>query len=111
MNHTNTARSVNGHVVEYNNVKAERPRCASAHIRRDKLPIQPRKTGSLQLFPELLLWGIDFNLYCASVGIKRVHMHMGTDYRVSAALWLIRFAWQFGAYQLLNLASTAPGSL
>lgn len=31
------------------------------------------------------LWGIDFNLYCASAGIKRVHMHMGTDYRVSAS--------------------------
>ncbi|KAH6672192.1 glycoside hydrolase family 79 protein [Halenospora varia] len=27
------------------------------------------------------LWGIDFNLYCASVGIRRVHMHMGTNYR------------------------------
>ncbi len=30
------------------------------------------------------LWGIDFNLWCASVGIKRVHMHMGTDYRYAA---------------------------
>jgi hypothetical protein len=29
------------------------------------------------------LWGIDFNLYCASVGIRRVHMHMGTNYRVT----------------------------
>jgi len=27
------------------------------------------------------LWGIDFNLYCASVGIRRVHMHQGTNYR------------------------------
>lgn len=32
------------------------------------------------------LWGIDFNLYCASVGIKRVHMHMGTNYRVGPLL-------------------------
>ncbi|TVY82848.1 Beta-glucuronidase [Lachnellula suecica] len=27
------------------------------------------------------LWLVDFNLYCASVGIKRVHMHMGTNFR------------------------------
>lgn len=27
------------------------------------------------------LWGIDFNLYCAATGIRRVHMHMGTNYR------------------------------
>jgi len=30
------------------------------------------------------LWGLDFNLYSASIGIKRVHMHMGTDYRYAA---------------------------
>lgn len=27
------------------------------------------------------LWGVDFNLWCASVGIGRVHMHQGTNYR------------------------------
>jgi hypothetical protein len=30
------------------------------------------------------LWGVDFNLYCASVGIGRVHMHMGTNYRYAS---------------------------
>jgi hypothetical protein len=30
------------------------------------------------------LWGIDFNLYCASVGIRRVHMHQGTNYRYAS---------------------------
>lgn len=30
------------------------------------------------------LWGVDFNLYCASVGIQRVHMHQGTDYRYAS---------------------------
>jgi len=30
------------------------------------------------------LWGIDFNLWCAAVGIRRVHMHMGTDYRYAS---------------------------
>lgn len=27
------------------------------------------------------LWGVDFNLWCASQGIKRTHMHQGVDYR------------------------------
>ncbi|CZT18183.1 uncharacterized protein RCC_04023 [Ramularia collo-cygni] len=27
------------------------------------------------------LWGVDFNLYCAASNIRRVHMHMGTNYR------------------------------
>jgi len=30
------------------------------------------------------LWGVDFNLYMASQGIKRGHMHMGTNYRYQA---------------------------
>ena len=30
------------------------------------------------------LWGVDFNLWCASVGIRRVHMHQGTDYRYAS---------------------------
>lgn len=37
------------------------------------------------------LWGVDFNLYAASVGVRRVHMHMGTDYRVS--FFLSFFLW------------------
>lgn len=27
------------------------------------------------------LWGVDFNLWCATNNIRRVHMHMGTNYR------------------------------
>ncbi|KAF2169012.1 glycoside hydrolase family 79 protein [Zasmidium cellare ATCC 36951] len=27
------------------------------------------------------LWGVDFNLWCATNNIQRVHMHMGTNYR------------------------------
>jgi Glycosyl hydrolase family 79 C-terminal beta domain len=30
------------------------------------------------------LWGLDFNLWCASVGIRRVHTHQGTDYRYAS---------------------------
>jgi len=27
------------------------------------------------------LWGVDFNLWCATNNISRVHMHQGTNYR------------------------------
>lgn len=30
------------------------------------------------------LWAIDFNLWCASHSIRRVHMHQGTNYRYQA---------------------------
>jgi hypothetical protein len=30
------------------------------------------------------LWGIDFNLFAASQGIRRQHMHQGTDYRYAS---------------------------
>ena len=30
------------------------------------------------------LWGLDFNLYCASQSVRRVHMHQGTNYRYAS---------------------------
>ncbi|KAK3718842.1 hypothetical protein LTR37_004758 [Vermiconidia calcicola] len=30
------------------------------------------------------LWGVDFNLWCATNNIRRVHMHQGTNYRYQA---------------------------
>lgn len=30
------------------------------------------------------LWGVDFNLYCASQNIRRTHMHQGTNYRYAS---------------------------
>jgi hypothetical protein len=30
------------------------------------------------------LWGVDFNLWCASQNIRRVHMHQGTNYRYAS---------------------------
>jgi hypothetical protein len=30
------------------------------------------------------LWRIDYNLYSVSVGVRRVHMHQGTDYRYAS---------------------------
>lgn len=84
MNHTVTKKSVDAHIVEYNNITALSGKNGAP-------PLIFGETNSLynQGRPGLsntfgaALWGIDFNLYSASVGFKRVHMHMGTNYRVS----------------------------
>ena len=43
------------------------------------------------------LWGVDFNLWCATNNISRVHMHMGTDYR-------------YQSWQPVDTNSTAKGT-
>jgi hypothetical protein len=79
MNHTVTVASVDSHIPEYN----------EATNNTGSPPLIFGETNSLyhQGRPGLsntfgaALWGIDFNLYSASVGFKRVHMHQGTNYR------------------------------
>ena len=79
MNHGMTTQSVDSHLTEYNAIN-------------NPPPLVFGETNSLynQGAPGLsnsfgaALWGVDFNLYSASVGVKRVHMHQGTNYRVSA---------------------------
>lgn len=81
LNHSVTVTSVDAHIVEYD----------QTNINGTAAPLIMGETNSLynEGKPGLsnsfgaALWGIDFNLYCASVGFKRVHMHMGTNYRVS----------------------------
>jgi hypothetical protein len=46
------------------------------------------------------LWGVDFNLWCASQGIRRVHMHQGTNYRYQS--------WQPIQTDLATLGTKAP---
>jgi hypothetical protein len=43
------------------------------------------------------LWGLDFNLYCATTGIRRVHMHQGSNYR-------------YAAWQPVTTANTTKGT-
>lgn len=82
MNHTKTVQSVQQHVTLKRNL-------AAIGV---KVPYILGETNSLynQGAPGLsnsfgaALWGVDFNLYCASVGIERVHMHQGTDYRYAS---------------------------
>lgn len=80
MNHTSTISSIAPHVNE------------SHYLTQYGLPYILGETNSLynEGRPGLsnsfgaALWGFDFNLYCASQNITRVHMHQGTDYRYNA---------------------------
>lgn len=80
MNHTRTVQSVSNQVALMKNL-------SQYHLpfilgEGNSLYNQGRP-GLSNVFGAAL-WGIDFNLYCASQGIVRFHMHMGTNYRYAS---------------------------
>lgn len=82
MNHTRTVQSVQQHVVfkrDLTSLGIEVP-----YILGETNSLYNQGTSGLSDSFGAALWGVDFNLYCASVGIERVHMHQGTDYRYAA---------------------------
>lgn len=46
------------------------------------------------------LWGIDFNLWCASQGVKRTHMHQGVNFRYDS--------WQPVQTNMTTIGTKAP---
>ncbi|KAK4938874.1 hypothetical protein LTR10_020781 [Elasticomyces elasticus] len=80
MNHTSTVLSVSHHLNE------------SRLLSGTGIPYILGETNSLynEGAPGLsnsfgaALWGVDFNLYCAATGIRRTHMHQGTNYRYAS---------------------------
>ncbi|KAH8883671.1 hypothetical protein GQ53DRAFT_752896 [Thozetella sp. PMI_491] len=83
MNHSNTARSVDAHVSEYSTIKAN-DSDVPPHIFGETNSLYNEGKPGLSNAFGAALWGVDFNLYSASVGFKRVHMHMGTNYRYAS---------------------------
>ncbi|KAK4231827.1 Beta-glucuronidase [Podospora fimiseda] len=80
MNHTVTRRSVDAHVTEYNAIKAIDPSAPPMIFGETNSLYNQGRPGLSNTFGAAL-WVADFNLYSASVGFKRVQMHMGTNYR------------------------------
>lgn len=89
MNHSNTVRSVNAHIAEYksifglaggNSTPSARPRLILGEANS---LYNEGKPGLSNAFGAAL-WGIDFLMYSAAVGIGRVHMHQGTNYRYAS---------------------------
>jgi hypothetical protein len=73
--------SVNSHITEYNKILAIDPSAPPLIFGETNSLYNQGRPGLSNTFGAAL-WGIDFNLYSASVNIRRVHMHMGTNYRV-----------------------------
>jgi hypothetical protein len=84
MNHTSTVTSVNK--------LANLSRTLTADNLTPGIPFILGETNSLynEGAPGLsnafgaALWGVDFNLYCASQSIHRTHMHQGTNFRYAS---------------------------
>ncbi|KAI0908507.1 glycoside hydrolase family 79 protein [Ustulina deusta] len=86
LNHTRTKSSVDAHVSEFAEISAAAAAAAPGLVQilgETNSLYNQGKPGLSNSFGAAL-WGIDFNLYCASAGIGRVHMHMGTNYRYAS---------------------------
>lgn len=83
MNHSVTMQSVNAHIVEYDRIARSGDGRAALIFGEMNSLYNEGKPGLSNSFGAAL-WGVDFNLYSASVGFKRTQMHQGTDYRVSS---------------------------
>lgn len=81
MNHTRTRLSVEAHVDEYNTIN---PGAGVSHIMGETNSLYNQGRPGLSNSFGAALWGIDFALYCAALSIRRVHMHMGTNYRYAS---------------------------
>jgi hypothetical protein len=89
MNHAVTKRSVDARRAEYDAVVSESSEPVPPLIFGETNSLYDQGRPGLSNTFGAALWGIDFNLYSASVGFKRVHMHMGTNYRVLVSPCLV----------------------
>ncbi|KAK0657684.1 glycoside hydrolase family 79 protein [Cercophora newfieldiana] len=83
MNHTNTIRSITAHVNEYQSIHSSDPSAPPPIFGEHNSLYNQGRPGLSNTFGAAL-WGLDFNLYAAAAGLKRVHMHQGTNYRYAS---------------------------
>ena len=100
MNHTRTRASVDVHVSEFAEISAAAADPNLRQILGETNSLYNQGKPGLSNSFGAALWGVDFNLYCASVGIGRVHMHMGTNYRYAS--------WQPITTELAAIGTKAP---
>ncbi|OTB04492.1 glycoside hydrolase family 79 protein [Hypoxylon sp. CI-4A] len=94
MNHTSTTQSIAQHLAE--NASLHLPPGVPYILGETNSLYNEGRPGLSNAFGAAL-WGVDFSLYGASVGVGRVHFHMGTDYR-------------YAAWQPIPTAKTAVGT-
>ncbi|OCK80416.1 glycoside hydrolase family 79 protein [Lepidopterella palustris CBS 459.81] len=79
MNHTSTVTSVSKQNAEANALATAG--MTIPFILGETNSLSNEGTPGLSNVFGAALWGVDLSLYCAATGIKRVHMHQGTNYR------------------------------
>lgn len=80
MNHTSTVLSVSHHLNESNLLAGT----GIPYILGETNSLYNEGAPGLSNSFGAALWGVDFNLYCAATGIRRTHMHQGTNYRYAS---------------------------
>ncbi|KAL3444834.1 hypothetical protein BJX65DRAFT_310424 [Aspergillus insuetus] len=84
MNHTMTVQSVAKHVNVSRILNEENLAAGIPYILGEMNSLYRQGAPGLSNSFGAALWGVDFNLYCASQNIRRSHMHQGTNYRYSS---------------------------
>jgi hypothetical protein len=84
MNHTSTVHSVDQHANLSEVLNSEGLTKNIPYILGETNSLYHQGKPGLSNSFGAALWGVDFNLYCASQSIQRTHMHQGTDYRYAS---------------------------
>jgi len=96
MNHSSTVNSVSPHLTEM----AALANYSIHYILGETNSLYNEGAPGLSNSFGAALWGVDFNLWCASQGIRRTHMHQGTNYRYQS--------WQPIETNLTTMGTKAP---
>ncbi|KAJ5766551.1 uncharacterized protein N7511_004167 [Penicillium nucicola] len=84
MNHTATTHSVDQHAKLSQELSSQGLTKNIPYILGETNSLYHQGKPGLSNSFGAALWGVDFNLYCASQSIQRTHMHQGTDYRYAS---------------------------
>jgi hypothetical protein len=84
MNHTAVINSVANHVAVMKQLEENNLAKGVSYILGEMNSLYHQGKPGLSNSFGAALWGVDFNLYCASQNIRRTHMHQGTDYRYAS---------------------------
>ncbi|KAJ5108405.1 beta-glucuronidase [Penicillium angulare] len=84
MNHTAVIQNAAQHVDFMKSLKSNNLASDIPYILGETNSLYSEGRAGLSNSFGAALWGVDWNLYCASQGIRRIYMHQGTDYRYAA---------------------------
>ncbi|KAJ5619321.1 hypothetical protein N7510_003305 [Penicillium lagena] len=84
MNHTAVVENAAEHINLMDTLEAQNLTTGIPYILGETNSLYNEGREGLSNSFGAALWGVDWNLYCASQGIRRIYMHQGTDYRYAS---------------------------